>query len=187
MKNIVFICMIIFLAACTAPSDVPASVEAVQDAAEQSVKTVEKVNNRFEKQGMIFSISQTGGCMMAGPNCAEYRLNIADGSFELLRIEEDSVIEKKGKLDVELVDAWFLELNKIENIEDFAQQLGEGECRACFDGIDLSYNVVNDRFSILSLSSQEKNFDKALPFFSLSDQLYREMGQHVQLDMKMRR
>ena len=178
MKYLFLILSLSVLLACSNASDNSLSSDNI-------TKTETLVTNQLDKDNMVFSISQTGGCMMAGPNCAEYQLNVATGEFNLLRVQNNSVVEGKGKIEQALLDAWFDELNKMD-VPVFVDSLGEGECRACYDGVDIDYNVVDNDFSVLALSSRDKAFDKSKTFFALSDSIYQQMHEQIRLEMKMR-
>ena len=131
---------------------------------------------------LIFSIETTGGCMMMGPNCPRYEL-MRDGSFMVHR-GDASEVSRTGKIEQTLVDNW-MALIRDTNFKELQSRLGDGECRACFDGIDFTYSVFKNEMAIV-LNSRELEFSQLEAFFILSEQIRRAMSVAAPLELKTR-
>ena len=86
---------------------------------------------------VAFTIQLSGGCMMAGPNCATYEF-LTDGTVNLYRVDALDVPEGVGSIDAAIVDEVLLHLDAVD-LDELRASLPEGECRACYDGIDTTF------------------------------------------------
>ena len=86
---------------------------------------------------VAFTVQLDGGCMMAGPNCATYEF-LTDGTVNLYRVGALDVPEGTGSIDTANVDRVLLHLDEA-NLAELRASLPEGECRACYDGIDTTF------------------------------------------------
>jgi hypothetical protein len=101
---------------------------------------------------LVFTVEFDGGCMMMGPNCAGYRF-FSDGSVELYRTNlETSETEHEATIDASLVAEVEDELATTDLVE-LRAMLPEGECQACYDGMDTTY--------IYEVGSRTTEFDSA--------------------------
>jgi hypothetical protein len=91
-----------------------------------------------EESGEAFVVRLEGGCMMMGPNCPVYLFS-TDGTVHLVRLgyEEEPPIASTT-IDPALVAA-VTELVNVTDLDALAGSLPPGECRGCYDGIDVTY------------------------------------------------
>lgn len=124
----------LLVASCSTSSD-PAVDETTTSAPDSTTTTTEVTP---PEPVLVFSVETSGGCMMAGPNCASYRF-FSDGTVELLRLDvETRIPEGTGTIDAALVTAVADELVQVD-LEDLYASLPPGECRGCYDGIDTAF------------------------------------------------
>lgn len=91
-----------------------------------------------EPSGEAFVVRLEGGCMMMGPNCPVYRF-FTDGTVELVRLtEEEEPPLGSADIDPALVSA-VTDLVGSTDLDALAASLPPGECRGCYDGIDVTY------------------------------------------------
>ncbi len=84
----------------------------------------------------IFTVRLDGGCMMMGPNCPEYRF-LSDGTVALFRVGEVEPTDTAA-IDPALVTS-VVDLVASTDLEALSASLPPGECRGCYDGIDVTY------------------------------------------------
>ena len=78
--------------------------------------------------------------MMAGPNCATYEF-LTDGTVNLYRVGALDVPEGAGSIDAAIVDKVLFHLDGTD-LDELRASLPEGECRACYDGIDTTFVYI---------------------------------------------
>lgn len=146
--------------------------------------TVEETPLQMSNQEvqLIFSINTNGGCMMMGPNCPHYDL-MSDGSFNVLR-KTGGEIANSGAVEKQLVEQWIQATDKT-NFKVLLANLGKGECRACYDGVDISYTVLPASKNI-SFSSTEYQFSNTEEFFIVSEMLHKAMRTAAPLGVQSR-
>ncbi len=127
----------------------------------------------------FLKIVESGGCMMAGPNCAEYNL-YRNGSFNVKRTETDE-LAGSGLLDRAQLDS-LIAMAEEAGFQDFIDSLGSGECLSCFDGTDVVYHLIVNGEK-LELDSTKTGFDYEHPFFEQSAEMRLEMRQAVNFEI----
>ncbi len=135
MKNVaVAVALAMLVVACSPDSDAPAT-ETTTSLAESTTSTTQAPP---PQPVLVFTVETSGGCLMAGPNCAAYRF-FSDGSVELLRLDvETRIPEATGSIDPSLVAAVSDALAEVD-LADLHASLPPGECRGCYDGIDTTF------------------------------------------------
>jgi hypothetical protein len=110
------------------------------------------------------TVDHTGGCVMMGPNCVRYVIQL-DGTVEVYR---------RGRAEPELVGATTVDGALIAELStamvevDFAalrSRLGPGHCEGCRDGIDITITFTVDGAEV-AFDSLEEELDPAEPIFS---------------------
>lgn len=129
---------------------------------------------------VVFVWTETGGCMMAGPNCARYEARV-DGTVETFR-GGNAGVEATGSVDPDLVAAWRDAL-LAEDIDALRARVGEGELTAAFDGVDYA---VSDPVSGIELSSVATAFDRSEPIFAAAFGLVEAAAAAAPLEIQMR-
>ncbi len=124
--------------------------------------------------------TETGGCAMAGPNCARYEI-LADGTVTTYR-EGESEVAATGTIDEATVMAWVAEVQRTDT-EALVSRLGPGEMTAAFDGIDFFLDVP---FIDFELSSVDKEFAGSEPFFEAATGLAQAAASAAPLEIAMR-
>jgi hypothetical protein len=84
----------------------------------------------------VFTVRLDGGCMMMGPNCPEYRF-LSDGSVAVFRAGEVEPTDTAA-INLALVTS-VVDLVASTDLEALSASLPPGECRGCYDGIDVTY------------------------------------------------
>ncbi|MCL1598863.1 MAG: hypothetical protein M3094_06745, partial [Actinomycetia bacterium] len=74
---------------------------------------------------------------MMGPNCATY-LIYSDGSVTLERTDDPGVPVDTGTIDTALVGT-VIDLVAATDLDALQADLPPGECRGCYDGIDVTF------------------------------------------------
>jgi hypothetical protein len=88
--------------------------------------------------GEAFVVRLDGGCMMMGPNCPVYLFS-TDGTVDLVRLtEEEEPPLASASIDPALIAA-VTDLVHVTDLDALAATLPAGECRGCYDGIDVTY------------------------------------------------
>jgi hypothetical protein len=129
---------------------------------------------------VILTWTETGGCAMAGPNCARYEIS-SNGAVTTYR-EGATEIAASGRVDPSLVRSW----QDVVNATDFdalTARLGPGEMTAAFDGIDFEVVVLTNS---VTLSSVDVEFDQSEVFFSATQQLVAVAAEAAPLEPEMR-
>ena len=113
---------------------------------------------------LVFTIELSGGCIMAGPNCAQYRF-WSDGTIELFRVGIDRTTpEGTAMIDPSLVSDVADHVMAID-LDRLRASLREGECRGCYDGIDTTFTyVVSDGSP--SFASVDVELHDSVPLFA---------------------
>ncbi len=124
--------------------------------------------------------TETGGCAMAGPNCARYEV-LADGSVTTYRDGEPDPVAT-GTVDPAIVSGW---VDIVEGTDTAAlvDRLGPGEMTAAFDGVDYQLDAP---FVGFTLSSVDKEFDESEPFFAAAWELARAAAEAAPLEVEFR-
>lgn len=163
-SGLLFLC----LAACSEPSVNTSSPELTPTSNQQAE--------------LILTIDTNGGCMMMGPNCPRYEL-MSDGSFKVLR-QAAGEIANSGQVDMQLVEQWLNVANKTD-FKALLASLGEGECRACYDGVDVNYTILPQSKNI-NITSTEYEFSPTQDFFRVSNAVHVAMREAAPLSIKSR-
>lgn len=108
---------------------------------------------------VVFIWAESGGCAMAGPNCARYEVT-AGGDVSTYR-EGENEVAATGTVDQARVAEW-IELAGDTDMEELVARLGPGEMRAAFDGIDIELSAPP---AGLKLSSTRVDFADSEPLF----------------------
>lgn len=124
--------------------------------------------------------TESGGCAMAGPNCARYEV-LADGSVTSYRDGEPDPAAS-GSVDPVVVSAW-VDAFETTDTAELVDRLGPGEMTAAFDGIDFTLDVP---FAGFSISSVDKEFDEGEPFFAAAWDLARAAADAAPLEIIFR-
>lgn len=162
---------LMFFSACTSESISIDAVEptAVDEPKEPSDKAQQA---NYKPEDVILVWSDTGGCAMAGPNCARYEIT-ANGEVQTFR-GTDQEVANTGAVEVLEVQGW-LEVVDGTDFAELQKRLGPGEMTAAFDGVDsmLKLPAVGPRASAepVELSSVEVEFDRNEPFFAETSNL----------------
>ncbi len=128
----------------------------------------------------VLRIVERGGCIRMGPNCVDYRLK-SDGSYDLYRAGTDE-LAASGQVDAALLEAW-LSARDNPDFRDQMSSLGKGECRACFDGVDVTYTFKLDGKTV-EIDNEAVGFDTKLAFFQTALDLQRAMRTGADFEMK---
>jgi len=167
--------LIITLLACSKYAT-DTSIEDVKNTPETSLEETPLSDS------VVFVISTNGGCLMMGPNCPRYELK-PSGSFKVYR-GDDAQVATTGKLKTALINQWLDVVGKTD-FDQLRAGLGAGECRACFDGIDMTYTIFPNSQSII-FASNEHEFSESEEFFKVSEILMRTMALAAPLEIKSR-
>ena len=154
-----------------------------QALSESPPEPILQLNSQEQSVQKVFIISSNGGCIRMGPNCPRYML-MGDGSFTVYR-GDATEISASGKIESSLVESWVTLVNKT-NFAELRSRLDKGECKACYDGVDITYTIFKGEKSIV-LNSQENDFSQKEVFFTLSDEIHRAMQDAAPLEVKSHR
>ncbi len=124
--------------------------------------------------------TETGGCAMAGPNCARYEVQ-ADGTVTTYR-EGEPDPAASGSVAPEVVATWVAMVRDTDTSE-LVGRLGPGEMTAAFDGIDFFLEVP---FTGFAVSSVDKEFDEGEPFFAAVADVVRAAAEAAPLEIEFR-
>ena len=86
---------------------------------------------------LVLTITEDGGCFMMGPNCATY-LVYSDGSVKLQRTGQPGAPLDMATIDDELVQD-VVDRLATTDLDTLREGLPPGECRGCYDGIDVTF------------------------------------------------
>ncbi len=135
----------------------------------------------IEPGDIVFVWTETGGCAMAGPNCARYEIT-ADGSVTTYREGGEAAPAATGNIDAATVQAW-IDTASATDVEAMVGRLGPGEMTAAFDGVDYTLaSPVDD----LDLSSVDVEFDQNEPLFAAAVTLARAAAEAAPLEIEFR-
>lgn len=137
-------------------------------------------NQTTSESAAIFLVTQSGGCVRIGPNCAQHSL-YKNGRVEVKRNGSEE-IQTQGTIDTGQVRSW-LDLVTATNFDALKARLPGGSCSGCVDGIDYSYTIQPDGNAIL-IDSIEYQFDQAEPFFAMTQGLYEAMQNAAPLEIR---
>ncbi len=115
--------------------------------------------------GAVLVVRESGGCFMAGPNCRTISI-MGDGTV-LIAWDESESINESTLIDPALVTSW-LEIADATDFNALVNRLPEGECKGCFDGIDLVFELQHHD---IVLDSQVVGFVASEPFFAATNSL----------------
>ena len=135
---------------------------------------------------VIFKVTQSGGCIMIGQNCAEHTLR-NDGSVEVKRIGIDLManeVEARGDIDQGQVDSW-LDLVANTDFDSLISRLPPGTCSGCLDGIDYIYTIYLQDGDV-AINSLDHQFSEAEPFFAMTAGVYDAMLNAAILEIQQR-
>ncbi len=132
---------------------------------------------------VVFVWTETGGCAMAGPNCARYAVTV-DGTVNTTRdgVDVSTEPEVVGEVDPALVQTWRDVLAEAD-LDALRERVGEGELTAAFDGVDY---VVGHPVTEVELSSVETAFDRSEPVFAAAFALAEAAAAAAPLTIQMR-
>lgn len=133
-----------------------------------------------DEEVIAFVWSETGGCAMAGPNCARYEVTSL-GAVSTYREGED-VAEVTGTIDAARVGQWMSIVDETD-IDQLVAGLGPGEMTAAFDGVDF---VLEAPYAELRLSSVDVGFDSGEALFQDAEQLALLAAKAAPLELKQR-
>ena len=164
----VFIIFILssFLASCTSQEN-------------KLLETSEVEVTEVSNHQLVFIIETNGGCIRMGPNCPRYEL-YSDGEFNVYRSNATEAANN-GIIDSELVNSW-IELAKATDFNALKSRLSKGECKACYDGVDVLYAILPESKKIV-LNSREYEFSSEEIFFQVSQKLIDSMRQTAPLEL----
>lgn len=137
-------------------------------------------NQTTNGSAAIFLVSQSGGCVRIGPNCAQHSL-YGNGNVEVKRNGSEEV-QAQGTIDTGQVSSW-LDLVASTDFDALKTRLPEGSCSGCVDGIDYIYTIQADGNTI-RFDSIETRFDQAEPFFAMTQGLYAAMQNAAPLEIR---
>lgn len=145
--------------------------------------------NENTEPARLLVMAETGGCFMMGPNCATTLL-MSDGTFGVFRADPGDVLEVPedisaadftGQFDVTALT----EMVAGTDFDALLSQLGPGECRACFDGIDISLRIETPS-GPLDVLSTDHDFDGNVDFFREIALLQEAIGAAGELETQLR-
>lgn len=131
--------------------------------------------NTASSSAVAFKVTQSGGCVMIGPNCAEHTLR-EDGSVEVRRIDSDGTrgeVEGRGTIDQGQTDSW-VDLVANTDFDALKLRLPAGTCSGCLDGVDYLYTIYQQGNSV-TINSLDYQFSEAEPFFAMTTGVYEAM------------
>lgn len=173
---------VVFAAACGENIDID-SFPVDEPAETVPADTIEPVSDAVADDAVVFVWSETGGCAMAGPNCARYEVT-ADGTVGTSRQTADGYgeVEVAGTVDVALVEAWLAAVADID-MDQLQERVGAGEMTAAFDGTDV---VVEAPTVDVQLSSIDTNFSPSEDVFASGRALAAAAFAAAPLELEMR-
>lgn len=142
--------------------------------------------NPVSTTAVIFKVTQSGGCVMIGQNCAEHTLH-SNGSVEAKRIGPEAVVsevEVRGEIDQGQVDSW-ANLVATTDFDALISRLPQGTCSGCLDGIDYIYTIYRQEGD-LAINSLDHQFSEAEPFFAMTTGVYDAMLNAAMLELQQR-
>ncbi len=173
--------LLILLSACGSdetssedPAESPTTTSLPDDGG--PVETVPEL----EPDQVVFVWTETGGCAMAGPNCARYEV-AADGTVQTFRGDE-SEASTTGVVDTVAVSDW-LSAVAATDLAELVGRLGPGEMTAAFDGVDF---VLEAPHTQLVFSSVEVEFDLGEPLFRAAFSMAHQAAEVAPLEFAQR-
>lgn len=130
----------------------------------------------------VVVLTHVGGCMMMGPNCLEWSM-AADGTWTATRAGEDEQVAT-GQVPADLVTA-VTDGAESAVADSSLDNVGPGECQACFDGIDLLVQVTTPTQQI-TLDSVEQDFSADLAVFNAIAMVDRELTATTDVELVSR-
>lgn len=120
-----------------------------------------EISQEVAGDDIVFVWNETGGCAMAGPNCARYQVT-ADGAVTSFRINFGEFEEAaSGQIDAEVVATW-MDVSASTDHADMEARLNPGQLTAAFDGVDI---VLEAPIADYVIDSTQYEFDRKEPFF----------------------
>lgn len=136
----------------------------------------------LEPDDVVFVWTETGGCFMAGPNCARYEVR-SDGTVATYREGDDSADPAAtGTIAADLLAPW-VDAVRATDLDALVGRLGPGEMTAAFDGVD---TIVSAPFADITLSSVDVEFDTSEAFFAEAAALARAAADAAPLTLEQR-
>ncbi len=128
----------------------------------------------------VFEWVETGGCLMAGPNCARYVVT-SDGTVMTYR-GDNTHVEVTGTVDKAALDAWMLVAGETD-VDALVDRAGPGELTAAFDGVDFQLDAPHQG---TSLSSIDIEFNESEAYFAAAMDLALAARDAAPLEIEMR-
>jgi hypothetical protein len=131
-------------------------------ACSSSVSQSASTTKPIDPNSVLVTVTQTGGCMMMGPNCPTYVVH-ANAQVMLLRTGGSRETVDSSFVDPALTTdlAWLISTTDFQGLR---AKLPQGECQGCYDGIDTTFVFVTES-STAMFNSVEVKLDPAEPLF----------------------
>ncbi len=128
---------------------------------------------------IIVTVAEEGGCFMMGLNCATYHI-WNDGTVDLFRTGDPDHLVHTTTIDPSLVARIADELATTD-LASLRTTLPEGECRGCYDGIDIDFWYGSTGFS-----SVDVELVKSEPLFDVTWEAFEAAAASTELPVEAR-